>query len=212
MAPDRVNFVDTIIDNDFKDAANPDAGRDKKKDGKQFEATMFDHELQALMDGDVDVIFTKNVQPARLMRLYGDQLRVIYDLLDAKNPDHIINGNPRIITVSRNVVDEDPELVIHYLQVLIRGAHYGSSHQADTARIWAGEIGVEVEDIYNSYRGEFHTTVWPSLSNTILRRLRVQIDFLCDHGYLENDVDIDAWMKADLLREAYRREDLSHAA
>ncbi|RLA16183.1 MAG: hypothetical protein DRQ60_05055 [Gammaproteobacteria bacterium] len=212
MAPEAVNFVDTIIDNDFKDAANPDAGSDKVKGGKQFEATMFDHELQALMDGEVDVIFIKNVQPARLMRLYGDKLRVIYDLLDAKNPDHIINGNPRIITISRNVVDEDPELVTRYLQVLVRSAHYGSNHQAKTARIWAREIGVEVEDIYNSYRGEFHTSVWPSLSDATLRRLRVQIDFLCDKGYLENDVDIDQWMVADLLREAYRREDLSHAA
>ena len=212
MAPETVNFVDTIIDNDFKDAANPDSGTDKNKDGKQFEATMFDHELQALMDGDVDVIFTKNVQPARLMRLYGDKLRVIYDLLDAKTSDHIINGNPRIITVSRNVVDEDPELVIRYLQVLIRSAHYGSTHQAETARIWAGEIGVEVEDIYNSYRGEFHTTVWPSLSPTTLHRLRVQINFLREHGYLENDLDIEQWMAADLLREAYRRENLSHGA
>ena len=212
MAPETVNFVDTIIDNDFKDAANPDSGADKNRDGKQFEATMFDHELQALIDGDVDVIFTKNVQPARLMRLYGDRLRIIYDLLDANSSDHIINGNPRIITVSRNVVDEDPELVIRYLQVLIRSAHYGSTHQAETARIWAGEIGVEVEDIYNSYRGEFHTTVWPSLSATTLRRLRVQINFLREHGYLENDLDIEQWMAADLLQEAYRRENLSHAA
>ncbi|MBL4620902.1 MAG: ABC transporter substrate-binding protein [Immundisolibacteraceae bacterium] len=212
MAPESVNFVDTIIDNDFKDAANPDSGADKTKGGKQFEATMFDHELTALLADEVDVIFTKNVQPARLMRLHGDKLRIIYDLLDAKTPDHIINGNPRIITISRNVVDEDPELVIRYLQVLIRSAHYGSSHQAETARIWAGEIGVEVEDIYNSYRGEFHTTVWPSLSDTTLRRLRVQIDFLCAKGYLENDVDIDQWMATDLLKAAYRRENLSHAA
>ncbi|MEL0082132.1 MAG: hypothetical protein VW985_03705, partial [Gammaproteobacteria bacterium] len=140
-----VRFTDTIIDNDFKNTANPDAGANKKSQGKQFEATMFDHELQALMAGDVDVIFTKNVQPARLMRLYGDRLRVIYDLLDARDGDHIINGNPRIITVSRNLVEEDPELVIRYLQVLIRGAHYGAGNQAETARIWAGEIGVEVE-------------------------------------------------------------------
>lgn len=212
MTPESVNFVDTIIDNDFKDSANPDVGSDKNKGGKPFEATMFDHELQALLDGDVDVIFTKNVQPARLMRIHGDKLRVIYDLLDAKDPDHIINGNPRIITISRNVVNEDPELVIRYLQVLIRGAHFGASHQAETARIWAGEIGVEVEDIYNSYRGEFHTAVWPSLSATILRRLRVQIDFLRDKDYLAEDVDIEQWMTADFLREAYRREDLSHAA
>ena len=212
MAPETVNFVDTIIDNDFKDAANPDSGADKIKGGKQFEATMFDHELRALMDSEVDVIFTKNVQPARLMRLYGGRLRVIYDLLDANTPDHIINGNPRIITISHNVVDEDPELVIRYLQVLVRSAHYGSTHQAETARIWAGEIGVEVKDIYNSYRESFHTTVWPSLSDAILRRLRVQIDFLRDKGYLEKDVDIEQWMAGDFLREAYRREDLSHAA
>ena len=71
---------------------------------------------------------------------------------------------------------------------------------------------MEVADIYNSYRGEFHTTVWPSLSDTTLRRLRTQVDFLCDKGYLENDVDIEQWMEAGFLHEAYRREDLSHAA
>ncbi|MEL0082131.1 MAG: hypothetical protein VW985_03700, partial [Gammaproteobacteria bacterium] len=65
---------------------------------------------------------------------------------------------------------------------------------------------------YKSYRGEFHTTVWPSLSDAILRRLRVQIDFLHDRDYLEKDVDIEQWMAGELLREAYRRENLSHAA
>lgn len=208
MSADDVLFEDTIIDNDFKQSANPDSG----KGGKQFEATMFDHELQALLDGEVDVIFTKNVQPARLMRLFGDRLRIIYDLLDAKNPDHIINGNPRIITISRNVVKEDPDLVTRYLQVLVRGAHYGSGHQAETARIWASEIGVEVDDIYNSYRGEFNTTVWPSLSPAMIGRLRTQINFLSEHNYLQKDVDIDDWIEPDFLREAFRRENLTHAA
>ncbi len=209
MTPDDVVVTDVIIDNDFKDSANPTVGKESRQ---PFEAKMFDHELEALFNGEVDAIFTKNAQPARLLRLYGDRLRCIYDLLDAKVDDHMINGNPRIVTISRNVVEEDPDLVTRYLQVLLRGARYAAEHKEETARIWAGEIGIEVEDVYNTYRGDFHTTVWPSLSDETLRRLRVQIDFLVGKGYLENDVDIDAWAQPRFLAEAYEREKLSAAA
>lgn len=208
MTAEDVEFVDTVIDNDFKEAANPTPGKDRR----QFEATMFDHELAALLNGKVDVIFTKNAQPARLLRLYDGQLRSIYDLLDARQPDHMINGNPRIVTISRNVVREAPDLVSRYLQVLVRGARYAADHKPETAKIWAAEMGIEVEDVYNTYRGDFHATVWPSLSPEMLRRLRVQIDFLLDKGYLANDVDIDTWAEPRFLAEAYRREKLPYAA
>lgn len=207
MAPGDVEFVDTIIDRDFKESANPDSGKGRKK----FEATMFDYELNALLEGEVDVIFTKNVQPARLSRIHKGQLRSIYDLLDAKEPDRIVNGNPRIITISRNVVEEDPELVTRYLQVLVRGAHFGSEHKAETAEFWSREIGVELEDIYNSYRGDFHKTVWPSLGAEKLRLLRVQIDFLVERGYLE-DFDISAWAEPQFLEAAYARESVPYVA
>jgi hypothetical protein len=40
-------------------------------------------------------------------------------------------------------------------------------------------------------------------------RLRVQIDFLHRHGYLDRDVDIDAWAQPQFLADAYRREGLA---
>ena len=202
MTAADVQFVDTVIDNDFKQAANPDAGAGRKA----FEATMFDHETRALLDGRVDVVFTKNVQPARLLRLYGDRLRCIYDLLDARDPDHLIDGNPRIVTISGNVVRDAPDLVTRYLQVLLRGAARAAQDKAATTRIWAAEIGVEPQDVAASYRGEYHATVWPSLDDAMRHRLRVQIDFLHRHGYLERDVDIDAWAQPQFLAAAYRRE------
>lgn len=205
MAAADVRFVDTVIDNDFRQAANPDAGAGRKA----FEATLFDHETRALLDGEVDVVFTKNVQPARLLRLYGDRLRGIYDLLDARDPDHIINGNPRLITISGNVVREAPERVTRYLQVLLRGAARAAADKAATTCIWAAEIGVEPQDVAASYRGDYHTTVWPLLDQAMCHRLRVQIDFLHRHGHLERDVDIDAWAQPQFLAEAYRREQVA---
>lgn len=57
--------------------------------------------------------------------------------------------------------------------------------------------------------GRDHTTVWPLLDQAMRHRLRVQIDFLHRHGYLEHDVDIDAWAQPQFLAEAYRREQLA---
>ena len=75
--------------------------------------------------------------------------------------------------------------------------------------IWAAEIGVEPQDVAASYRGEYHATVWPSLDDAMRHRLRVQIDFLHRHGYLERDVDIDAWAQPQFLAAAYRREQVA---
>lgn len=208
MSAGDVVFTDTVIDNDFKRDVNPDPGAGRQR----YESGLFDHELDALLRGEVDVIFAKNGQPARLMRHFGDRIRPIYDLLDARDEAHIINGNPRIVTISRNVVDEAPDIAIRYMQVLVRGARHAAEHKQETTEIWAAEMGLEVEDIGRTYRGDYHQTAWPSLSAAMLERLRIQIDFLVHHGYLEQDFDIDAWAAPEITRAAYEREHLPYAA
>ena len=208
MAEADVRFVDTVVDEDFKAVANPVAGAGRQR----TESALFDAELAALLDGRVDVIFAKNGQGARLLRLYGDRIRPVYDLLDAREDDHMINGNPRIVTISRNTLDEAPDIAIRYVQGLLRGAAWAAAHKQETTEIWAAEMGLEVADVAATYRGDYHRTVWPSLSDAMRRRLRVQIDFLRARGYLDADVDIDTWAAPAILAQACAREGLPAAA
>lgn len=208
MTPDDVRFVDTVVDEDFKAVANPAAGAARQR----YESDLFDAELAALFEGRVDVIFAKNGQAARLLRLHGARIRPIYDLLDAREEDHIINGNPRIVTISRNVLHEAPEIAVRYVQGLLRGAAYAAAHKQETTEIWAAEMGLTPQDVAQTYRGEYHTTVWPSLSEAMRHRLREQIAFLRERGYLDADVDIEAWAAPQILTEACAREGLAAAA
>jgi sulfonate transport system substrate-binding protein len=208
MTEADVQFVDTVVDEDFKAVANPAAGAARQR----YESAMFDAELAALLAGRVDVIFAKNGQGARLLRLHAGKIRPIYDLLDARDEDHIINGNPRIVTISRNTLNEAPEIAIRYAQGLLRGAAWAAAHKRETTEIWAAEMGLEVADVANTYRGDYHQTVWPSLSDAMRHRLRVQIAFLRARGYLEAGLDIEAWAAPEILAQAYAREGLEAAA
>lgn len=207
LSEDDVEFVEIEINDDMHAHINPNF---KAAQGERTES-LYDPDLQALLDGRVDAIFCKNAETRFIERLYGDRIRCISDLVQAPNPAHRVNANPRIITVSSDLCRERPEAVIRYLQVLIRAARWASENAPAATRTLAVELGVSEADIRGSYEHDFHTRLWPSLDDEIRGLLQVQIDFMQGHGYL-GAIDIDGWMDGSFLDEAYRREKLDGAA
>ena len=132
-------------------------------------------------------------------------------MTDQTDRAHMVNANPRIITVSAGLAKEAPEAVERYLQVLVRTANWAATHPAEAAETMGRELGVSADDIRNTYEPDFHKKLWPSFGPEVRRLLQVQIDFMQSHGYL-GQVDLESWMQPRFLEQAYRREGLPAVA
>jgi len=163
----------------------------------------WDPELEALTEGRVDAVYVKGAVGVEAGERIG--ARVLVDL-DA-NPDRRVrvnNGTPRPITVHQQLLDERPDLVARFLSVLQRASDWAADHPSDLYEILQGETGAGNTGVTGAYRSDFHRSLHPSLAADRLQLLVQQKDFLFRHGFIESDVDIEAWADPSPLEEARR--------
>jgi sulfonate transport system substrate-binding protein len=148
--------------------------------------------VEALVGGKVDAIFAKGASGVLWIQKYG--LRPIVDI--NRNPDPLVrinNGTPRPITVDRELALTRPELVAHYLAVLLRTAVWARSHQLEVIKAVAAEIGTTRENVKIAYGPELHCHFDIHLSPDYIAALEIQKDFLRDWGF-SKDFDYRAWI------------------
>lgn len=205
MQESDVRFVEMSINDDMHGNINADL-----KQGDR--PSLYDADIDYLLRGEVDAIFCKNAEVGLIQRRYAGRIRKLYDLMtDQTDRAHMVNANPRIITVSAGLASEAPEAVERYLQVLVRTANWAASHPVEATAVMAKELGVSEADIRSSYEPEFHKKLWPSFGPELRRLLQVQIDFMQARGYL-GQVDLEAWVQTRFLDQAYQRERLPAVA
>ncbi|MBC7161801.1 MAG: ABC transporter substrate-binding protein [Immundisolibacter sp.] len=205
MAESDVRFVEMTVNDDMHGSINADLQQGDRP-------SLYDPDVAYLLRGEVDAIFCKNAEVGLIERRYAGRIRKLYDLMtDQTDRAHMVNANPRIITVSAGLAREAPEAVERYLQVLVRTANWAVTHPAEAAETMARELGVSADDIRNTYEPDFHKKLWPSFGPELRRLLQVQIDFMQSHGYL-GPVDLESWMQRRFLEQAYRREGLPAVA
>jgi len=205
MQESDVQIVEMTINDDMHGSINADL-----KQGDR--PSLYDADIDYLLRGEVDAIFCKNAEVGLIERRYAGRIRKLYDLMtDQTDRAHMVNANPRIITVSAGLAREAPEAVERYLLVLVRTANWAASHPAEATAVMAKELGVSEADIRSSYEPDFHKKLWPSFGPELRRLLQVQIDFMQARGYL-GQVDLEAWMQTRFLDQAYQREGLPAVA
>lgn len=205
MQESDVRFVKMTVNDDMHGSINADL-----KQGDR--PSLYDPDVDHLLRGEVDAIFCKNAEAGLIERRYAGRIRKLYDLMtDQADRAHMVNANPRIITVSAGLAKEAPEAVERYLQVLVRTANWAATHPTETATVLAKELGVSEADIRGTYEPDFHKKLWPSFGPEVRRLLQVQIDFMQSHGYL-GQIDLETWMLPRFLEQAYRREGLPAVA
>lgn len=205
MQESDVQIVEMTINDDMHGSINADL-----KQG--YRPSLYDADIDYLLRGEVDAIFCKNAEVGLIERRYAGRICKLYDLMtDQTDRAHMVNANPRIITVSAGLAREAPEAVERYLLVLVRTANWAASHPAEATAVMAKELGVSEADIRSSYEPDFHKKLWPSFGPELRRLLQVQIDFMQARGYL-GQVDLEAWMQTRFLDQAYQREGLPAVA
>jgi ABC-type nitrate/sulfonate/bicarbonate transport system substrate-binding protein len=151
----------------------------------------FDAELELLAAGEVDAVWLKGAGGVAAVRKRGLAEVFRIDL----HPDPLVrvnNGTPRALTVRQELIDERPELVRTYLRTLLDGPW----RVRDRRHLWealSSETHESVEDAEIAYRRVAPDSLVPSLREPRVRALQHQADFLFDHGFIPNRVDVDSW-------------------
>src|SRR5690606_36648019 len=95
------------------------------------------------------------------------------------------------------------DVVVRFLAQTLRAANWARDNRDELLRILEGETRAGAEGVASAYRGEFHRSLDPTLDPERLALLRQQKDFLWRHGFLEHDIDIDAWADPRPLAAAH---------
>lgn len=167
--------------------------------------------LQALADGRVDAVYVKGAAAAEAAQELGLEVGIDLDAYPSRMT-RVNNGTPRPIVTHRRMIEEHFDIVVRFLLCSLRAADWAAGHLAELRYILAretfsGPVGVEA-----AYREGFHRALHPDLSPERIDMLRLQEQFLRLHGFLENAVDIDAWVDARPLTAALALRSADRAA
>ncbi|MFB9948322.1 ABC transporter substrate-binding protein [Rhizobium puerariae] len=158
-------------------------------------------EVEALQAGRGDAISVKGALGADLV--LSGAVRPIWtvDTAGPREPQ-INNGTPRTITVSAELAEERPDLVVRYLKTLFRAAEWGRRHPRDVVSIVSGETGATPAGVEHAYGAQVAANLRPSLAPALLDHLEDQKRFLLSHGFIERDFALGSWIAPEFLDRA----------
>jgi len=152
-------------------------------------------ELQAVGDGAIDAFFVKGAQGHRLSERAGVEVLVE---LTADDPLtwRVNNGTPRTLTAHADLVESAPQIVDAYVRSVLAVSRWAHEDQRGFFTFVAQETGTDLESACEAYDLSGLT---PSLSDERLDALRVQRDFLVEHGFIASGLDLDDWIHPTAL-------------
>jgi ABC-type nitrate/sulfonate/bicarbonate transport system substrate-binding protein len=160
--------------------------------------------LDALLSGEVDAVYVKGASAVEAAKKRG--LKVGLDLDQfADVSSRVNNGTPRPITVHEDLLTHHFELVVDFLEELFDTADWASEHLAEVLAILQDETNAGAESVATAYRDDFHKALHPTLDEGRIALLKQQKDFLWLHGFLEHDVDVEAWIDPRPLQALLQR-------
>jgi 2'-hydroxybiphenyl-2-sulfinate desulfinase len=158
-------------------------------------------DVDALEKGFVDAVFTRYVFAQRLLR--SGKVKIIYEV--SGDPDYlwpVNNEFPNVLTVSRRLADDAPEIVVEYVKQAVRAARWAKTHFADVVRLFAKQLDGDEGEVIVALEPGFHKNLEPDLSEKSLLALESQKRFLFDHGVIDKDFDIETWKEDYFLNTA----------
>jgi 2'-hydroxybiphenyl-2-sulfinate desulfinase len=160
-------------------------------------------ESAALDEGKVDAIFARFVFAQRL--LATGKYKVVYET--TADPEYVWpvnNEHPNILTVSRKLAENSPEVVTEYIKQVILAARWAKTHYAETVELFARQLNGNPGEVLAALRPGFNYTLEPSLSLKGLLAVESQKRFLFDHGVISKDFDVEKWADNRFLKTALR--------
>jgi ABC-type nitrate/sulfonate/bicarbonate transport system substrate-binding protein len=164
-------------------------------------------QLEALLDGRIDAMFGKGLELALLERAAGGRIRLLYDVASSSElADRVNSSTPRLVTAGGRLVNDEREVVIRYLQGLLRAAAWAPRHAPETRNIVARECAVEARAIDHYLPADYTGRLMPAITAELLGTVEVLKSFLLERGFLAGDFALAEWVDPEPLLEAHSRE------
>ncbi len=156
---------------------------------------------KALLAGTVDAIYNQMGQLGQLSEATGE-IKAIFDL--SKLPDWTVQvaNTPAVITCTKEMADEHPELVVAYMKAMVKVGQWANAHKHAAAVILNKQTFYL--DVEHTYEGIKHVDMVPSLSAQNIECIKIGKDFMFSHGYIKNDFDVDEWARPEFLEQGVR--------
>ena len=159
--------------------------------------------IKALDDGRVDAIFSGSVRAQKLLNT--GKYTAIYEV--SKNPHLVLpvnNSYPNILTVSKKLADDAPEIVVEYVKQVILAAEWAKTNLSEVIELFTSQLHGSAGEVVNSLSSGFHKRLTPTITKEGLLALEGQKRFLLESGYIKNDFDIEAWADDRFLKAAWK--------
>jgi len=150
-------------------------------------------ECAALLRGEVDAIYVKGAQGLEAAHVI--RARTVIDI--GFHPDPLLrnnNGTPRPLTVNATVLEQHPDLVAGFLQLVAQAGDWARNHPAETVRYVSQETASPEEWVHLAYGDKLHRHLGIDLHPQSIRALAVFKDFLLEWGFLQQDFDVWDWI------------------
>ncbi|MGB5244303.1 MAG: hypothetical protein WBN50_11845 [Lutimonas sp.] len=153
----------------------------------------------ALLAGKIDAIYTQS-KPLQHLQEDTGKLAMIEDL--SRYPDWRVQvaNTPAVITCTKEMADNHPELVIAYMKAMIKVGRWANDHKKAAAVILDKQTFYR--DPEDTYEGIKHVDMVPSLNAKNMQCIKIGKDFMLKHGYIKNDFDVNKWARPEFLEQA----------
>jgi 2'-hydroxybiphenyl-2-sulfinate desulfinase len=158
-------------------------------------------EIEALDNGKTDAVFMLYAYASRMIA--SGKYRAICDLAThpASAPP-LNNEYPNVLTVSRQLADSAPGIVVEYIKQTILAARWARDNPDETAKLFARQLRSTPEEAYAAFLPGFHEYLEPCVSEQGMSALENQKCFLLEHGFIKHDFDVWKWLDDSFLKAA----------
>lgn len=160
-------------------------------------------EVQALKAGKVDVIFHKGSRGLEVADAIG--AHVVFDVW--KHPDpraRANNHSPRTFTVDSHLLDSRPDIVARVLRRVLLAGQWAEENPTEAIQYLARETGSTELWVRLAYGNDANKHLKTDLEESSIQALDDFTQFLFDHGFLPENVDVREWIDARPLAAARR--------
>jgi len=151
------------------------------------------NEVYALVRGEVDAIYVKDVRGAEITHLLG--AKVIFNL--GFHPDtyvRISNCAPRPLTVNADTLEKHPDIVNRFLKRVVEAGLWAKKNQEESLRLIARETGWSEAWLLRVLGADFHLNMTIHLAEESIEGLNIAKDFLLAHAFISKDFDTASWI------------------